>query len=782
MSNIKWFDEVGINDISEVGGKNASLGEMYSNLTAKGVKVPNGFATTSRAFDLFIDSNNLRQKIKDELNGLDTHDVVDLAKRGYATRQLLLDARFPKELRTDMLEHFAKLREEADSVAVRSSATAEDLPDASFAGQQETFLNIRTEEEFLLAVKKCMASLFTNRAISYREDKHFDHFAVKLSVGVQTMVRSDLASSGVMFTLDTESGFQNAVFITGSWGLGENIVQGAVNPDEYYVFKPTLDDYQPIISKTIGSKRIKMIYDQEGTSPVKNVRVPIAEQHKFVLNDEQILQLARWAVIIEKHYDKPMDIEWALDGKSGELFIVQARPETVQSRRDINIIEEYSLSEEGEVVITGKSVGAKVAAGKVHVIKTVEHIADFKAGEVLVTEMTDPDWEPIMKIASAIITERGGRTCHAAIIAREMGIPAIVGAEGAIEALEGIDEVTIDTTSGDTGRILKGILKWKVNQVDIGELPKTKTKVYINVGDPQHAFKLSFLPCDGVGLAREEFIINNFVSVHPMALIHPEKVDADTRAKIDERTHGFADKKEFFVQNLSYGIATIAAAFHPRPVVLRTSDFKTNEYRSLLGGKFFEPIEDNPMIGWRGASRYWTDYKEAFELELVAIKRVLETMGLTNLKVMIPFVRTIKEAKEVMAMLEKYGIDKLTDIYAMCEIPANAILADEFLEIFDGYSIGSNDLTQLTLGIDRDNEMLASSFDERNPAVTKLMAMAIQSARKNGKYIGICGQAPSDHPEILEFLVKEQIETLSLNPDTFFKGKLKVAEMEKRLG
>ncbi|MBN1157113.1 phosphoenolpyruvate synthase [Candidatus Woesearchaeota archaeon] len=794
---ILWFDQLCIEDVPLVGGKNASLGEMYSNLSKKGVNVPNGFAVTAAAYRYLLDKANLRGQIADALNGLNTSDMNNLAERGRKVRQIIRNAEFPPELKNAIVEaygHLCKQYGENTDVAVRSSATAEDLPDASFAGQQETYLNIRGELSLIDACKKCFASLFTNRAISYRADKGFDQFSIALSIGVQKMVRSDLACSGVMFSIDTESGFKDAVFLTGSYGLGENVVQGAVNPDEYYIFKPTLrEGYRSIISKKVGSKEIKMIYDEHGNKHTKNVPVDPDDRKRFVLNDEEILTLARWACSIEDHYSckanhfKPMDMEWAKDGISTQLFIVQARPETVQSRKDVSKLKEYVLLEKGNTLVVGHSVGSKIGQGRSHIIKDVKGISQFNKGEVLVTEMTDPDWEPIMKIASAIVTNRGGRTCHAAIISRELGIPCVVGTIDGTQKIPSGKDITVDCSKGDEGTVYEGLLKYKVDETDLTSLPKPNTKIMMNVGNPEQAFELSFIPNQGVGLAREEFIINNAIKVHPLALMEFDKVqDAEARRIIEELTFGYVNKADYFVDKLAEGVAMIGAAFYPKDVIVRLSDFKSNEYANLIGGKSFEPKEDNPMIGWRGASRYYDPkYRKGFALECRALKRVRDEMGLKNVIVMIPFCRTITEAKKCLAEMESNGLRKGENglkVYAMCEIPANVILADEFLNIIDGFSIGSNDLTQLTLGLDRDSELVAHIYSERDEAVKRLIRQVIDVSNRRGKYIGICGQAPSDYEDFAIFLVEAGINSMSLNPDTVIKTTLKISETEKQLG
>ncbi len=794
---ILWFNELGIEDVPLVGGKNASLGEMYRNLTKKKVAVPNGFAVTAFAYRYLLETSGAEEKIKKILKDLNTHNIRNLQERGKKVRTLIRSLEFPADLRAEIEKAYKKMEKEYGKgvdVAVRSSATAEDLPTASFAGQQETYLNIHGVDNLIDACKNCFASLFTNRAISYRQDKGFDHFKVYLSIGVQKMVRSDLACSGVMFSIDTESGFKDAAFITAAYGLGENVVQGAVNPDEYYVFKPTLKKgFKPIIKKSVGEKKIKMIYSHDGKSFTKNVPVPQAQREQFALTEDEVLTLAKWAAIIEDHYTAkrkkytPMDMEWAKDGKTGKLFIVQARPETVASQKDMNVLETYKLAKRGKVLIQGKSVGARIGKGKAHVIKDSKDIHKFKKGEVLVTDMTDPDWEPIMKIASAIVTNRGGRTCHAAIISRELGIPCVVGTNSATEVVKTGKKVTVSCAEGEDGFVYDGALSFKIETTNLKKLPKTKTKVMMIVGNPDEAFNFSFIPNQGVGLAREEFIINSYIRIHPRALIEYNTLkDKKAKKEIDQLTKGYKDKKQFFVDQLARGVGTLAAAFYPKPVIVRMSDFKSNEYASLIGGQAFEPTEDNPMIGWRGASRYYDpNYKKAFALECQAMKKVRNEFGLDNVKLMIPFCRTVEEGKKVQKVMAENGIKRGGkngwEIYVMCEIPSNVILADEFSKIFDGFSIGSNDLTQLTLGVDRDSQLVAHVYDERNEAVKELVRTVIKKAHKNGKYIGICGQAPSDHPEFAEFLVREGIDTISLNPDTVLKTWLRIAEQEKKL-
>ncbi len=793
---ILWFNELGIEDVPSVGGKNASLGEMYRLLTPQGVRIPNGFAVTAHAYRYLLDATHSVEKIKDILKGLNTKDLTNLAQRGSKVRSLIRNLEFPLELKEAIVEAYRKLEKQYNSgvdVAVRSSATAEDLPDASFAGQQDTYLNIQGPHEVIDACKRCFASLFTNRAISYREDKKFDHFSIALSIGVQKMVRSDRACSGVMFSIDTESGFKDSVYVTGSYGLGENIVQGAVNPDEWYVHKPTLKKgFKPIVMKKVGEKKLKMVYTKDLKHPTKNIDVPENDRKKMVLTDKEVLELATMGVKIEDHYTakagkfKPMDMEWAKDGVTNKLFIVQARPETIHANKDHSKMLSYVLKQKGQTIVTGKSVGEKIGAGKAHVIMDVENIKHFAKGEVLVTDMTDPDWEPIMKIASAIVTNRGGRTCHAAIVSRELGIPCLVGTSTGTAKIKTGDNVTVDCSQGAEGYVYKGILNYKVETTDLASIPKTKTKIMMNVGSPEQAFELSFIPNAGVGLAREEFIINSYIKVHPMALVHFDKVkDPQVRTVIQNLTYEYKDKSQYFVDRLAEGIATIGAAFYPKPVIVRLSDFKSNEYASLIGGRDFEPHEDNPMIGWRGASRYYDEkYKKAFALECKAFLKVRNEMGLTNVQVMIPFPRTVKEVEQVIKTMAEFGLKKGQNglkVIGMCEIPSNVILAHEFLKILDGFSIGSNDLTQLILGVDRDSELVAHVYDERNMAVKKMIKEVIKVANGMGKYIGICGQAPSDYVDFAQFLVEEGIQSISLNPDTVIKTTLAIAQLEKRL-
>ncbi|MEH2086781.1 phosphoenolpyruvate synthase [Nostoc sp.] len=812
-SLILWFDEIGIADIPVVGGKNASLGEMIQQLTPKGINVPTGFATTAYAYRNFIQSAGLEAKLRKLFADLDVEDVKNLRERGKKARSLLIHTPFPVELREAIATAYHSLceRYHADTdVAVRSSATAEDLPDASFAGQQETYLNVVGVEGVLAACHKCFASLFTDRAISYRHAKGFDHFSIALAVGVQKMVRSDLATSGVMFSIDTETGFKDAALITAAYGLGENVVQGSVNPDEYYVFKPTLKTgFRPIIDKKLGSKELKMIYD-DGSKFTKNVLVSPSERGKFALSDEEILQLASWGCLIEDHYSQvhgiftPMDIEWAKDGITNQLFIVQARPETVQSQKTGNVLRSYrlilgnrewgigngenshsSLADSQSLIplVTGSAIGEAISQGKARLILDVQKLEQFQVGEVLVTERTDPDWEPIMKRASAIVTNSGGRTCHAAIIARELGVPAIVGCGNATEILKPGQEVTISCAEGEEGKVYPGLLPFEVKEVPLENLPRTRTKILMNVGNPQEALSLSAIPNDGVGLARTEFIIANQIQIHPMALIHYDSLkDEFVKAKIADITALYDDKPQYFVDKLAQGIGRIAAAFYPKPVIVRTSDFKSNEYANLLGGRQFEPHEENPMLGWRGAARYYDEgYREAFALECHALKRVREEMGLTNVIPMIPFCRTPDEGRLVLAEMAKNGLKQGVNglqVYVMCELPSNVILAEEFAEVFDGFSIGSNDLTQLTLGIDRDSALVARLFDERSPAVKRMVQMVIETAKKCDRKIGICGQAPSDYPEFAQFLVEQGIDSISLNPDSVLKTMLEVAKVE----
>lgn len=791
------FRELGIGDVPLVGGKNASLGEMFQHLVPAGVRIPDGFAVTADAYRHFLRCGGLDQTLASILRGLDTHDLDSLRQRGRQMRQAILNASIPDDLAEAILAAYHQLCDVGDGaldVAVRSSATAEDLPDASFAGQQETYLNVQGDQALLATVQRCFASLFTDRAISYRRDKGFDHQKIALSVGVQRMVRSDLGTSGVMFSIDTESGFKDAVLINAAYGLGENVVQGTVNPDEYYVFKPTLTaGHRPILKKVLGTKEFKMIYDVGGGKMTKNVPVSPEERRRFALSDDDILTLARWACLIEEHYSHkhgrptPMDMEWAKDGRTGELFIVQARPETVQSQRKIDVLEHYELKQRGPVLVTGRAVGEKIGQGKVRVIRDVHRLGDLHPGEILVTDKTDPDWEPVMKRAAAIVTNRGGRTCHAAIVSRELGLPAIVGTLRGTEVLQDGQEVTVSCGEGDTGTVYAGKLPFEVERIKLGELARPKTKVLMNVGNPDEVFSLCQMPNDGVGLARMEFIISNHIQVHPLALIHYDQLtDPAAKEQIGGLTAGYADKPQFFVDHLARGVAMIAAAFYPRDVIVRMSDFKTNEYANLVGGRQFEPHEENPMIGFRGASRYYDErYREAFGLECRAMKKVREEMGLTNVKLMIPFCRTVEEGRRVQEVMAEHGLQRGEnglEIYVMCEIPSNVIAAKAFAEIFDGFSIGSNDLTQLTLGVDRDSEIVAHVFSERDPAVMAFIAQAIGDVKAAGRKIGICGQAPSDYPDFAQFLVRQGIDSISLNPDSVLKTTVKIVEMERKLG
>jgi len=791
---ILWFDQVGIQDIGLVGGKNASLGEMIQQLQPKGINVPQGFAITAYAYWYFITYANLEQQLRQLFAKLDVEDLKNLRDCGQQARSLILNTLFPPKLETEILFAYQKLGDrygQNTDVAVRSSATAEDLPDASFAGQQETYLNIKGGKAVLDATRQCFASIFTDRAISYRALKGFDHLNIALSVGIQKMVRSDLSTSGVMFSIDTETGFKNAALITAAYGLGENVVQGTVNPDEYLVFKPTLrEGFKPILEKRLGTKAIKMVYELGQTT--KNINVPICDQKKYALSEDEILKLAQWTVMIEDHYSQvrqcysPMDIEWAKDGLTGELFIVQARPETVQSQKIGRVLENYKLQNKGRVLLTGRAVGDKIGQGKACIMTNVKNMDQFQPGDVLVTHRTDPDWEPIMKKASAIITNSGGRTCHAAIIARELGIPAIVGSINATEVLNTGDQITVSCAEGEAGKVYQGLVPFLVEETVLDHLPKTHTKIMMNVGNPEEAFKLSAIPNDGVGLARLEFIIANHIQTHPLALIHFDQLeDQSVKQQIAQLTEQYNHKPDFFVDKLAQGISMIAAAFYPNPVVVRMSDFKSNEYANLLGGRQFEPIEENPMIGWRGASRYYDPkYQEAFALECEALKRVRNEMGLANVIPMIPFCRTPEEGKKVLAEMAKHGLvrgQQGLQIYVMCELPSNVLMADEFCQVFDGFSIGSNDLTQLTLGLDRDSALVAHIFDERNQAVKRMIEMAITTVKEYNRKIGICGQAPSDYPEFARFLVELGIDSISLNPDSVLRTTLDIAQMEASL-
>jgi pyruvate,water dikinase len=769
------LDKLGVHDVEQVGGKNASLGEMISNLANAGVSVPGGFATTAQAYRDFLDQSGLNERIHAALDALDVDDVNTLAKTGAQIRQWIMEAEFPARLDAEIRTAFAQLSAGNDNlaVAVRSSATAEDLPDASFAGQQETFLNIRGVDNVIRAAKEVFASLFNDRAIAYRVHQGFDHKLVALSAGVQRMVRSETGAAGVMFTLDTESGFRDVVFITSAYGLGETVVQGAVNPDEFYVHKSTLAAGRPaILRRNLGSKAIKMIYGDEAKAgrSVKTVDVDAAERARFSITDDEVTQLAKQALIIEKHYGRPMDIEWAKDGDDGKLYIVQARPETVKSRASATVMERYLLKEKGQVIVEGRSIGQRIGAGPVKVIRDVSEMDRVMPGDVLVSDMTDPDWEPVMKRASAIVTNRGGRTCHAAIIARELGIPAVVGCGNATELLRDGQTVTVSCAEGDVGLIYEGELDFDIRESSVEAMPDLPFKIMMNVGNPDRAFDFAQLPNAGVGLARLEFIINRMIGVHPKALLNYSSLPLDIKENVDKRTAGYGEPVDFYVEKLVEGVSTLAAAFWPKKVIVRLSDFKSNEYANLIGGKLYEPEEENPMLGFRGASRYISEsFRDCFELECRAMKKVRNEMGLTNVELMVPFVRTLEEASQVVDLLAYYGLKRGENglrVIMMCELPSNALLADEFLEYFDGFSIGSNDMTQLTLGLDRDSGIIAHLFDERNPAVKKLLSQAIAACNKAGKYIGICGQGPSDHPDLARWLMEQGIESVSLNPDS----------------
>ncbi|MBP0946517.1 phosphoenolpyruvate synthase [Pseudomonas alliivorans] len=781
------LDKLGVHDVEHVGGKNASLGEMISNLAGAGVSVPGGFATTAQAYRDFLELSGLNDQIHAALDALDVDDVNALARTGAQIRQWIMEAEFPEKLNAEIRTAFAALSAGNPNlaVAVRSSATAEDLPDASFAGQQETFLNIRGVENVIRAAKEVFASLFNDRAISYRVHQGFDHKLVALSAGVQRMVRSETGTAGVMFTLDTESGFRDVVFITGAYGLGETVVQGAVNPDEFYVHKDTLAAGRPaILRRNLGSKAIKMIYGEEAKAgrSVKVIDVEPADRARFCLTDAEVSELAKQAMIIEKHYKCPMDIEWAKDGDDGKLYIVQARPETVKSRASANVMERYLLKETGKVLVEGRAIGQRIGAGKVRIIKDVSEMDKVQAGDVLVSDMTDPDWEPVMKRASAIVTNRGGRTCHAAIIARELGIPAVVGCGNATQLLQDGQGVTVSCAEGDTGYIFEGELGFDIKTNSVDAMPELPFKIMMNVGNPDRAFDFAQLPNAGVGLARLEFIINRMIGVHPKALLNYSLLPPEIKDSVDKRIAGYDDPVGFYVEKLVEGISTLAAAFTPKKVIVRLSDFKSNEYANLIGGKLYEPEEENPMLGFRGASRYISEnFRDCFELECRALKRVREDMGLTNVEIMVPFVRTLGEASQVIELLAANGLKRGENglrIIMMCELPSNAILAEEFLEYFDGFSIGSNDLTQLTLGLDRDSGVIAHLFDERNPAVKKLLSNAIQACNKAGKYIGICGQGPSDHPDLARWLMDQGIESVSLNPDSVLETWFFLAEAQ----
>ena len=798
---IRWFSTIGIDDVPLVGGKNASLGEMYQNLREEGVRVPNGFAVTAPAYRYVLDHNNAWPRLHEALDGLDPDNIKDLQARGEKARAVIYDCELPDDLKAEISQGYEQLKQEYGedlSVAVRSSATAEDSPEASFAGQNDTYLNVSSVDALLDAYKRCLASNFTDRSIHYKFDNGFDYFKVYLSVVVMKMVRSDLGASGVMFSLDTETGFKDVVFINAALGLGENVVQGTIDPDSFYVHKPTFGKgFRAVLKRRLGKKEKKMIFTKTlntgniAVEYTRNINTSVEERNHFCITDDDVMVLADYAIRVENHYSKnagfykPMDMEWAKDGLDGQLYMVQARPETVASQKKGNVLEIYHLNERSRVILKGRAVGTKIGAGKVRVIDDVKRLSDYKPGEVLVADTTTPDWEPVMKTAAAIITNRGGRTCHAAIVSRELGIPAIVGTESATELLKTGQEVTVSCAEGETGYVYEGILDYVIQQTDLSQLAKPDTEIMMNLGNPDQAFGLASLPVDGIGLARMEFIINEYIKVHPMALVHPQKVDDATREKIASISIAYDDPVSFFIKTLAEGVATIAAAVYPKPCVVRMSDFKSNEYATLLGGKFFEPDEDNPMIGFRGASRYaHPAYAEGFALECAAMRRVRDEMGMTNVKLMIPFCRRVEEGEKVLAAMAdndlKRGSNGL-EIYVMCEIPNNVILIDEFSKLFDGFSIGSNDLTQLTLGVDRDSDIVAFDFDERDPGVKQMIRLAVEGARRNGRHSGLCGQAPSDYPEMAEYLVEIGINSISLNPDTVLSTTRHVLKVEQRL-
>ena len=798
VNYLRWFNELTIDDIPLVGGKNASLGEMYRELSSQGIQIPNGFAVTAEGYRYLLAQSHAWEALHIALDDLNPEDVTDLARRALKAREIIYAAPFPIDLENQILKAYAQLNQQYGdniSVAVRSSATAEDLPTASFAGQQDTFLNIQGEQALLEACKRCFASLFTDRAIHYRVDQGFDHFKLALSIGIMKMVRSDLDASGVMFSLDTDSGFSDVVFITGAYGLGENVVQGAVDPDEFYVHKPTFKQgYRAVLKRTLGAKKIKMIYSDGRTrESTHNVVTSEQERNHFCLTDQDVLTLTDYAIKIENHYSakagqgKPMDMEWAKDGLDGRLYIVQARPETVVSQLSGTLLEQYTLTSKATPIVTGHSVGSKIATGTARIIDNISQLSSFKAGDVLIADITTPDWEPVMKIASAIVTNRGGRTCHAAIISRELGVPAVIGCDNATTTIKNNSPITVSCAEGDHGKVYEGILNFEIKTTDLSGLKRPKTKIMLNLGNPELAFKTSFLPNDGVGLARMEFIITESIKAHPMALIHPERVqDASELQQLKALTRYYNKPDDFFIERLSEGVATIAAAFYPKPVVVRMSDFKTNEYATLLGGRWFEFDEANPMIGFRGASRYTHPaYAEGFALECAAMKRVRNNMGLTNVILMIPFCRRVQEAQKVLAYMAQIGLkrgENGLEIYVMCEIPNNVISIDAFSEHFDGFSIGSNDLTQLTLGVDRDSAIIAEDFDERDPGVKEMIRLAVEGAKRNSKHCGLCGQAPSDYPEMADYLVEIGIDSMSLNPDTVLQTTQRILETEKHLG
>jgi len=798
---IKWFNELSIKDVDLVGGKNASLGEMYQNLTKEGIRIPNGFAITADAYKMILDTNDAWEKLHAQFDNFDPNDVAQLQERGKHCREIIYDCTLPDDLIAQIKSAYEELKVEYGedvTLAVRSSATAEDSPEASFAGQNDTYLNIGTFDALLDAYKRCLASNFTDRSIHYKYDHGFDYLKVHLSVVVMKMVRSDIGESGVMFSIDPETGFKDAVFINAAYGLGENIVQGTIAPDSFYVHKPTFKKgHRSVLKRRLGDKALKMVFADEineeniAVEYTKNISIPTEDQTKFCISDEDVMLLAEYAIKIEDHYskqagyDKPMDMEWAKDGLDGHLYIVQARPETVESRKEENTLEMYSLNEHSRVLVEGRAVGTKIGSGKVRKITDASRLDEFEAGDVLVSETTSPDWEPVMKIASAIVTNSGGRTCHAAIVSRELGIPAIVGAKNASEILEDGQEVTVNCADGETGFVYEGDLDFEIRKTDLSTIPSTKTQIMMNLGNPELAFSLASLPVDGIGLARMEFIINSSIKAHPMALIHPEKLDEATCQKIDQLTVSYESPEIFFIKTLSEGVASIAAAVYPKPCVVRMSDFKTNEYATLLGGKFFEAHEANPMIGFRGAARYsHPSYEEGFALECAAMKRVRDEMGFDNVILMIPFCRRVEEGQKVLDTMEKYGLKRSENglkIYVMCEIPNNVILIDAFCELFDGISIGSNDLTQLTLGVDRDSEIVAFDYDERDPGVMKMIEMAVEGAKRNHRHSGICGQGPSDYPEMAEALVTMGIDSMSLNPDSVLMTMENISELEEKL-
>jgi pyruvate,water dikinase len=799
MLAIKWFREIGLEDITQVGGKNASLGEMYRNLTKLGVRVPNGFAITADAYKYVLQANGAWSKLHALLDEFDPNDLHELQTKGKACREIVYNCSLPEDLKKDILLAYEALKKEYGenlSLAVRSSATAEDSPEASFAGQNESYLNISSADELLDAYKRCLASNFTDRSLHYKFDNKFDYLQVHLCVVVMKMVRSDKSSSGVMFSIDTETGFKDVVFINAAYGLGENIVQGTIDPDSFYVHKPTFNKgFKKVLKRALGGKQLKMIFaesmsqDNLAAEYTKNIQTPPEERKRFCISDEDVMVLADYAIKIENHYsaqighNKPMDMEWAKDGDDGLLYMVQARPETVESQRKGNVLELYKLNESGNLLLRGRAIGTKIGQGKVHFIDSTEQLHDFKAGEVLVASTTNPDWEPIMKMASAIVTDRGGRTCHAAIISRELGIPAVVGCSHATELLRDGQEITVSCANGEDGDIYEGLLAYELVKTNLDDLPKTKTQIMMNLGNPDLAFSLASLPVDGIGLARMEFIVNAHVKAHPMAFKHPEKVDDFTKKELEKLSEAYDSMEDFFIKTLSEGVATIASCVYPKPCVVRMSDFKTSEYETLLGGKFFEAKEGNPMIGFRGAARYsHPNYEEGFALECAAMKRVRDEMGFTNVVLMIPFCRRVQEGALVIETMAKYGLKRGENglkIFVMCEIPNNVISIDEFSEIFDGFSIGSNDLTQLTLGVDRDSEIVAFDYDERDPGVMKMLKMAVEGAKRNNRHSGICGQAPSDYPEVAHYLVDLGIDSISLNPDSVLKTIQNISKIEK---